>query len=86
MPWVFLASIVALIASVVLTELRAVRVGDERRRHAPGYALVVGGLIVIAVGIAAALSEQAYVALLASAVGLGAVVIGVTRQPEATAH
>ena len=86
MSWVFMVSIAILLAAVVLIEARAVRTGDERQHHAPGYALVMGGLIVIAVGIAAAVSEQVVIALLASSGGLLAVVLGATRHTEAAAH
>lgn len=86
MSWVFMVSIAILLAAVVLIEARAVRTGDERQHHAPGYALVMGGLIVIAVGIAAAVSEQVVIALIASSAGLLAVVLGATRHTEAAAH
>ena len=72
--------------AIVLIEIRAIRAGDERRHHAPGYALVMGGLIVIGIGIAAAASEQVAIALLASLAGLGAVALGATRHTEAAAH
>ena len=86
MSWVFLASIGVLIAAIVLIEVRAVRAGDERQHHAPGYAFVMGGLILIGIGIAAAVSEQAAIALLASSSGLGAVALGATRHREVIAH
>lgn len=86
MSWVFMVSIAALVVAFVLIELRAVRMGDERLHHAPGYALVMGGLIVIGLGIAAAVSEQAVPSLLASSVGLLFVVLGATRHKEVTAH
>jgi hypothetical protein len=86
MSWVFVVSVALLLAAVVLIEVRAVRAGDERWHHAPGYALVMGGLIVIGVGIAAAMSEQAVIALLASSAGLLSVVLGATRHREAIAH
>ena len=86
MSWVFVVSIAILLAAVVLIEVRAVRTGDERQHHAPGYALVMGGLIVIGVGIAAAVSEQVVIALLASCAGLLAVALGATRHREAIAH
>ncbi len=86
MSWVFMVSIAVLLAAVVLIEYRAIRAGDERRHHAPGYALVLGGLVVIAIGIAAAVTEQGTVALLASLSGLGAVALGATRHKEAAAH
>lgn len=86
MSWVFIVTVAILMAAIVLIEARAVRAGDERTHHAPGYALVMGGLIVIGVGIAAAVSEQAVIALLASSVGLLAVVLGATRHTEAPAH
>lgn len=86
MSWVFLVSIVALLVAVVLIELRAVRMGDERSHHAPGYALVMGGLVTIGLGIAAAVSEQTLPALLASSAGLLFVVLGSTRHKEAAAH
>lgn len=86
MPWVFMVSVVVLLVATALIELRAIRMGDEREHHAPGYALVMGGLIVIGLGIAAAASEQVAIALLASSAGLISVVLGATRHREATAH
>lgn len=86
MSWVFVVSIALLIAAVVLIEVRAVRAGDERRHHAPGYGLVLGGLILIGVGIAAAMSEQAVISLLAAPGGLLLVVLGTARQRQAVAH
>ena len=86
MSWVFVVSVAVLLAAVVLVEVRAVRTGDERWHHAPGYALVMGGLIAIGVGIAAAMSELSTIALLASSAGLVSVVLGATRQKEAAAH
>ena len=50
------------------------------------YGLVLGGLIVIGLGIAAAMSEHVAMALLASSAGLLSVVLGATRHREATAH
>ena len=86
MSWVFMVSIAILLVAIVLIELRAIRMGDERLHHAPGYALVMGGLIVIGLGIAAAMSEHVAMALLASSAGLLSVVLGATRHREATAH
>jgi len=79
MSWVFMVSVVVLLIATVLIELRAVRIGDERRHHAPGYALVMGGIIVIGVGIAAAVAQRVPIALLASCTGLLTVALGVTR-------
>ena len=84
--WVFMVSIAVLVVAILLIEYRAIRTGDERRHHAPGYALVMGGLVAIAIGIAAAVSEQAAVALLASLTGLAAVALGATRHKEVAAH
>jgi hypothetical protein len=86
MSWVFLVSTTILLLAIVLIEYRAIREGDERQHHAPGYALVLGGLVVIGIGIAAALSDQSSLALLASSAGLIFVVLGATRHTEATAH
>jgi hypothetical protein len=86
MSWVFVLTTVILLTAVVLVEVRAIRTGDERQHHAPGYALVLGGLIAIGIGIAAAVSEQAFIALFASSAGLLSVVLGATRHREATAH
>ncbi len=86
MSWVFIVSVVVLLTAIVLIEYRAIRAGDERTHHAPGYAFVLGGLIVIAIGIAAAVSDQVAVALLASLAGLSSVVLGVTRGKEAATH
>ena len=58
MSLVLMLSMVILLAAVVLIEFRAIREGDERRRHAPGYALVMGGLVMIGIGIAAALTDE----------------------------
>lgn len=79
MSWVLMVTMAVLLAAVVLIEIRAIREGDERRRHAPGYSLVMVGLIVIAVGIAAALEDQALTALLLAGAGLGTVALGATR-------
>ena len=86
MSWVFMVSIAILLLAVVLIEFRAIREGDERQHHAPGYALVLGGVVVIGIGVAAAASDQTAIALLASAAGLISVVLGATRHTEATAH
>ena len=86
MSWVFMVSIAILLVAIVLIELRAIRMGDERKHHAPGYALVMGGLVAIGLGIAAAMSEQEALALLASSAGLLLVVRGATRHREAIAH
>ena len=86
MSWVFMVSIAVLLVAIVLIEFRAIRMGDERSHHAPGYALVMGGLIAIGLGIAAAVSEQVALALLASSAGLLSVALGATRHREATAH
>lgn len=86
MSWVFVLSMVVLAAAVVLIELRAVREGDESSRHAPGYAFVMGGLVIIALGIAAALTDAGVVALLVSMAGLAVVALGATRHTEAVAH
>ena len=86
MSWVFIASIVAMLVAIVLIEYRALRVGDERRHYAPGATIVVGGLILIGIGIAAAVSEQVALSLLASSAGLLAVAFAVTRHAEASAH
>lgn len=86
MSWVFMVSVVILLAAIALIEVRAVRIGDEREHHAPGYAFVMGGLVVIGLGIAAAVSEHVATALLASSAGLLSVVFGATRHTEAPAH
>jgi hypothetical protein len=86
MSWVFVVSVALLIAAIVLIEVRAVRTGDERKHHAPGYALVMGGLVVIGVGIAAAMSEHSVISLLASVAGLLLVGYGSIRHKEAIAH
>jgi len=83
MSWVFMVSVLILGAALVLIEVRAVRAGDERRRHAPGYAFVMGGLIPIGLGMAAALTETGLPALIVSSAGLVAVVLGSMRHREA---
>ena len=86
MPWVLLTSVALLLAAIVMIELRAIREGDERRHHAPGYALVMGGLVLIALGIAAAVSESNIAALALSLFGLLVVARGSTRHGGQTAH
>ena len=86
MSWVFMVSIAVLLLAIVLIEFRAVRAGDEREHHAPGYVLVLGGLVLIGIGIAAAVSDLVAIALLASTAGLISVALGATRHTEATAH
>jgi vacuolar-type H+-ATPase subunit I/STV1 len=79
MSWVLALSVVILLAAVVLIEFRAIREGDERRRHAPGYALVMGGLVMIGIGIAAALTDEGPIAVLVSLAGLTAVALATTQ-------
>jgi hypothetical protein len=86
MSWVFMVSIAVLLLAIVLIEFRAIRAGDEREHHAPGYVLVLGGLVLIGIGIAAAVSDLVAIALLASTAGLISVALGATRHTEATAH
>jgi hypothetical protein len=86
MSLVFVLTLVILAAAVVLIEIRAVRAGDELRHHAPGFALVMGGLILISLGIAAALSDAGAPSLLVSTAGLVVVAFGATRHRGAMAH
>jgi hypothetical protein len=79
MSLVLMLSVVIMLAAVVLIEFRAIREGDERRRHAPGYALVMGGLVMIGIGIAAALTDEGFVAVLVSLAGLLAVALATTQ-------
>ena len=79
MSWVLLVTMAILLAAVVLIEIRAIREGDERRRHAPGYALTLVGLVAIAIGIAEAISDQGPVALVLASAGLVTVALGATR-------
>jgi hypothetical protein len=79
MSWVLILSVVILLAAVVLIEFRAIREGDERRRHAPGYALVMGGLVMIGIGIAAALTDEGPIAVLVSLAGFMAVALATTQ-------
>ena len=77
---------VILAAAVVLIEIRAVRAGDEGRHHAPGYSLVMGGLIILGLGLAAALTESGALAVLVSMAGLAVVALGAMRHQEVVAH
>jgi hypothetical protein len=86
MSLIFLVSIAILLVAIVLIELRAVREGDERRHHAPGYAFVIGGLVFIGIGIAMAVSEASGPSLAFSVLGLIAVVYGATRHHGPTTH
>jgi hypothetical protein len=84
MSWVFLASLAVLAAAVVLIEYRAIRAGDERRSHAPGYVTVLAGLGLIGVGIAGAATGWYGIALLTSAFGLALVAVGALQHREAS--
>ena len=84
MSWILIASLVVLVAAVVLVEYRAVRVGDERRSHAPGYSSVLIGLALIGVGVAGAASGWHGTALLTSAFGLALVTVGALQHRQAT--
>jgi hypothetical protein len=86
MSAVFLVSMVTLALGVVIIEVRAIRQGDERQHHAPGYGLVLGGLIMLGIGVAAAASEHTVIALLATGLGLVAVLAGATRHGAAPVH
>jgi hypothetical protein len=86
MSLVLIASIVFLLIAVVIIELRAVREGDERQHHAPGYAMVLGGLVLIGFGMAAAISNADGFALVLSGAGLASVALGTTRHKERPAH
>jgi hypothetical protein len=86
MSWVLMVPVAILGAAVMLIALRAVGEVDENERHAPGFAFVMGGLIMISIGIAAALTDGVALALLASSAGLVAVVFGATRSNEIVAH
>jgi hypothetical protein len=86
MSWVLMVSIAILGAAVMLIEMRAIREVDENQRHAPGFALIMGGLVMIGIGIAAAVTEGPALALLASSFGLVAVVAGATRSKGIPAH
>lgn len=82
MSWILLVTITFLLAAILLIELRAVHAGDERQHHAPGYVLVLGGLVAIASGIAMALTDEALFALLFSTLGFIAVGLGTIRGYE----
>lgn len=86
MSWVLMVTVALLLAAVVLIEIRAIREGDERRRHAPGYMLTLVGLVAISVGIAAAMSDQGMVALLLAGGGLVMVALGATRHDVVAVH
>jgi hypothetical protein len=86
MSSILMVTLALLAIAVVLIELRAVREGDERRRTAPGFALVTCGVFMLALGVAAAIAGDEAVALLASLAGLSVVALGASRHREATAH
>jgi hypothetical protein len=86
MTWVLMVTVAILGAAVMLIALRAFAEVDDNERHAPGFTFVMGGLVMISLGIAAALTEGTALALLASSAGLIAVVFGTTRSTEITAH
>ena len=86
MSLVLMATTAILLAAIVLIEFRAVREGDERRHHAPGYAAALGGLVLIGVGIALAIVEAAVLALVVSLAGLGAVAFGASRHHPSPVH
>jgi hypothetical protein len=84
MTWVFILSMATLAAAIIIIEIRAVR-EDESRQHAPGFALVMGGLVMIALGIAASIESTGASPLLASFAGLATVTFGATRHRETAA-
>ncbi len=84
MSWVLIASLVVLVAAIVLIEYRAIRIGDERRSHAPGYSTVLIGLALIGAGVAGAATGWHETALLTSAFGLALVAVGALQHREAS--
>ncbi len=84
MSLVLVVSMVIFLAAVVLIEVRAIREGDERRYRAPGYWFVMGGLVLLALGIAAAIDDASLMAVLLSAIGLLGVALGTTRHDVIT--
>jgi hypothetical protein len=86
MSWVLLASLVVLMAAILLIEYRAIRIGDERRSRAPGYSTVLIGLALIGAGVAGAATGWYGAALLTSAFGLALVTVGALQHREATFH
>jgi hypothetical protein len=79
---VLMMSMVILLAAIVLIEVRAIREGDERRYRAPGYALVMGGLVLLSLGVAAALTDEEVAPLLLSVAGFAAVALGSARHRD----
>ena len=87
MTWILLLTITFMLAAIVLIELRAVRAGDEREHHAPGYAYVLIGLVALSSAIGMALMDQTLFAMLLSTVGLMSVGVGTLgEQRHAGSH
>lgn len=85
MSWVSLMSIVVLLIAVVLIEYRAAREGDERKKHAPGYDLALVGLVMLGIGVGAAVADHTIIAVVASLGGLVAVALA-ARPRHRIAH
>lgn len=86
MSMLLIGSLAVLLVAIVMVELRAAHAGDERRHHEVGYWAVIGGVAMIAMGIAAAASDHMVFTLLLSTMGLISVALGGARHREAAIH
>jgi hypothetical protein len=86
MSWILIVSLVIFGLALVLIEVRAIRTGDERQHAAPGFLAVTCGVILLALGVGAAIAGDETIALATSVVGLAAVTIGVSARRRVPSH
>jgi hypothetical protein len=86
MSWILIVSLAIFGLALVLIEVRAIRTGDERQHAAPGFLAVTCGVILLALGIGAAIAGDETIALATSAIGLAAVTLGVSARRRVPSH
>jgi hypothetical protein len=86
MSWILIVTLAIFGLALVLIEVRAIRTGDERQHAAPGFLAVTCGVILLALGVAAAIAGDETIALATSVVGLTAVTLGVATRRRVPSH
>lgn len=86
MSWIMVVSLAIFGLALVLIEVRAVRTGDERQHAGPGFVSITCGVILLALGLAAAIAGHETIALASSAIGLAAVALGASARHGVSAH
>jgi hypothetical protein len=86
MSWILIVSLAIFGLALVLIEVRAIRTGDERQQAGPGFLSVTCGVILLALGVAAAIAGDETIALATSAVGLAAVAVGASARRRVPSH